>query len=238
MASRQTFRLASVALTLAASAFASVVPPVTASAGSAFTITFNGLASVPCVGNPALPCPVPFEPLSSVIRFSDFAFANASGNRTLVTFRADVSNTSTAPLVSSVVTTIGFNTTPSIERFGNTVSGAFNVITVQDTFPGFGQVEFCFAEVLNCGGAGSLSGVNQGTTETAYASLYLAGSGHTEFTIDQLYVRYRGLTGVTGIFNGIGNPVPEPGAYVVMTACLGFIGFRRWNSRKAAKTVA
>lgn len=217
-----------------ASLFANPVPPITVTAGSAFTVTFDGRAAVPCVGSPTTICTIPFEPLSSVIRFSDFAFTNASGNRTMVTFRADVSNTSTAPLLSSVITTVAFNTTPSILRSGNSVSGAFDTIAVYDSFPGYGNVEFCLADLGNCAGSGSLAGVSQGNTGTAYASLYFAGSGLDTLTIDSLFVRYRGLTGVPGIFNGFGNPVPEPAEYLVLTACLGLIGFRQFRRNKAA----
>jgi hypothetical protein len=92
--------------------------------------------------------------------------------------------------------------------------------------PGFGQVEFCLSDVGNCAGSGSPAGVAQQTTSTAYASLYFAGAGLDSLTIDSLFVRYKGLTGVPGIFNGIGSPVPEPGAYLVLSACLGFLAFR------------
>jgi hypothetical protein len=101
--------------------FADVVPPVTAVAGSAFTVNFNGYATQPCPGDPNLPCPVLYEPLSATIRFSDFAFTNVSGDRTQVTFRADISNTSTAPLLTSFISNVGFNTTPTILNSGNTV---------------------------------------------------------------------------------------------------------------------
>jgi hypothetical protein len=222
-------RFSTLSALLAASAmtvFADVVPPVTATAGSAFTVNFNGYASLPCAGDPNLPCPVLYEPLSPTIRFSDFAFTNVSGNRTQVTFRADVSNTSTAPLLTSYLSNVGFNTTPTILNSGNSVSGAYDTIVVSDTQPGFGQVEFCFSDVGNCAGSGSPAGVAQQTTSSAYASLYFAGSGLDSLTIDNIFVRYKGLTGVPGIFNGIGSPVPEPGAYLVLSACLGFLAFR------------
>lgn len=214
--------------------FANVVPPITATAGSAFTVNFDGHVAVPCPGNPTLICSVPYEPLSSVINFSDFAFTNASGNRTLVTFRADVSNTSTAPLLTSVLTTVSFNTTPTIMSSGNSVSGAFDTVAINGNFVGYGNVEFCFAGSPNCAGVGPIEGIAQQTTGTAYASLYFAGSGITELTIDQLYVRYQGLTGVPGIFNGFGNPVPEPGAYAVLALGLGLLGYRRFARQATA----
>ncbi len=213
-------KLFAIALLSCGAALASPVP-VTVTAGSAFSIPFDGRPTLP-TDPPTIGPSVGY--LSSVIHFSDFAFTDISGAQTRMDFRMDVLNTSTAPLTSSLLTVIGFNTTPDV--VGGNVLGAYDTIYRYDTFPGVGLVEFCVTGSLNCGGVGlpSGAGVEQGTGETAYASLFFNGAGLTEITIDNAFVRYQNLTGVAGVFNGTGYPVPEPAPYIVLTLGLFLLG--------------
>ncbi len=208
------------ALLSCGAALASPVP-VTVTAGSAFTIQFDGRPTLPTDSPTAGPS---VGYLSSVIHFSDFAFTDRGAARTRMDFRMDVFNTSTAPLTSSLLTAIGFNTTPDVVR-GN-VTGAYDTIYRYDTFPGVGLVEFCVTGSRNCGGVNLApgAGVEQGTGATAYASLFFNGAGLTAVTIDNAFVRYQNLTGVAGVFNGTGHPVPEPASYVVLTLGLFLLG--------------
>jgi hypothetical protein len=211
--------LAATVVLCATPLFAGVVPPIDVSNGSAFTVHFNGLAG--------FPIPTELPALSATVRFSDFVFSDVVGSDTTqVTFRADVSNTSQAPLTSSFISAFGFDTNPTILTFDDhNVTGAFDHVNTRGFIPAIGRVEFCLSEEKSCEGNGSI-GINQGTTETAYATLYFAGAGLTELTIEGLSIRYQGLTGVPEMFNGVGSPVPEPVAFVVLAAGIGLIALR------------
>lgn len=208
-------------LGLTVSAFAAPVPPIVVNAGDSFGVTFDGRITLPTTP-PTLGPRVDF--LSSLINFSEFAFVDEVAlSRTRVDFRMDVFNTSTAPLTASTVSVVGFNTTPTIT--GGSATGIFGTVYRADVLPGAGLVEFCTSTTLSC--AGTSAGVSQGTGGTAYVSLYFAGAGLTSLTIDDLAVRYVGLTGVRDAFNGVGAPVPEPIAYVVLVLGLIAIVVRR-----------
>jgi hypothetical protein len=205
---------------LCGAAFAAPVP-VAVTAGSSFSIALDGHPTLqtdpPSVGGPV-------DYLSSVIYFSDFAFFDVGGGLTRLDLQMDVYNTSSAPLTSSLLSVIGFETTPNIT--GGSVTGAYDTVYRLDSFPGVGIVEFCVTGSLNCAGADLApgEGVEQGTGETAYASLFFNGAGLTEITIENVFVRYQNLTGVPNVFNGTGYPVPEPGAYLVLAVGLLLTG--------------
>lgn len=193
------------------------VPPIVVNPGDAFTMLFDGRITLPTTPPTSGPS-VSF--LSAMINFSDFTFVDEVAlNRTRVDFRMDVSNTSGAPLTASSISSVGFNTTPTIT--GGSSSGVFNTVYRNDVLPGAGLVEFCTTTVLNCAGIGA-TGVSQGATGTAYASLFFSGTGLTSLTIDDAFIRYQDLAGVAGAFNGLGSPVPEPAAIIVLA--LGLVG--------------
>lgn len=211
--------LATFALLTVGSAFGAPVP-VTVTSGGAFVLTFNGSPTLqtnpPTVGDPV-------SYLSSVIYFSDFSFTGVTGDQTRVDFQMDAYNTSGAPLTGSILSVIGFNTTPTISGTQNSVTGAFDTIYRADTLPGVGTVEFCVSDVMNCAGVGG-GGIAQGTGGTAYVSLFFNAANLSSLTFDDVFVRYQNLTGVNGVFNGVGSPVPEASAYVVLFAGFVLIG--------------
>jgi len=107
------------------------------------------------------------------------------------------------------------------------------VFTVVNTGnqPNVGTVEFCFTTV-NCAG-GASGGVTQGNTAGGSATIYFAGS-ISQFDIDQLSVRYQSVSCVAGTTSNCpgsasglvenGGEVPEPGAWVMMSAGLALLG--------------
>jgi len=200
--------------------FAGLVPPITATAGSSFVVDYDGFG-----GNPVHT----ILGLTSQVTFSNFTFTNqASYNRTRVTFQAHIENTSGGPVTGSRVSGMGFKTTPDILRSApNSVSGVFDNVTTNGNMPnGIGRVEFCFSDV-NCAGGGG-GGVTLGNEGTAYATLYFRNTGITSLTFDELYVRYQSITGVRHITSASGGPVvPEPAAYVVLSAGFAIIALRR-----------
>src|SRR5688572_4995348 len=86
-------------------ATAGVTLPVTATAGSSFTVDFNGHTTSSNI----------IDGLTSAVTFSNFSFTdNSLFNWTRVQFQAEVTNNSSAPITASRVSGLGFRTSPNL----------------------------------------------------------------------------------------------------------------------------
>lgn len=185
--------------------------PITVTTGSSVLFDMNGFDGNGVVNG-----------LSSQVTLSGFLFANVSGN-TRVDFNYSIYNDSSAPISTSRVSTLAFNTTPNLLTTpAPVVSGVFNTVNSGNQ-PNVGIVEFCFTAV-NCAGGGS-AGVTKGNTGGGSASIYFAGS-LSQFAIDQISVRYQSVSCVSGTTSNCpgsasglvesGGNVPEPGTWVML----------------------
>jgi len=200
------------------------IPPIDATPGSSFVVSFDGRGFTPA--SPTVPVLIPS--LTANSRFSNFVFTDDfANNRTRVTFTTEINFNGSAPLTGGQVHSIGFNTTPTIQAGGNTVSGAFDTVNIHQALPGPTNVEFCFADTTDCAGNLGGTGVALGSVGTAYASLYFGGTGLRTLTFDNMYIRYMNLSGIPGVYNGLGSPVPEAAHYIVLSAGLALVGLRR-----------
>lgn len=200
---------------------AGVTLPVTATAGSTFTVDFDGYGGSPVQT---------VTGLTSSATFSNFAFTDfTSTNRTRITFEALIANDSSGPITASRVSGLGFRTTRDIDRSAsNSVTGVFDNVSYNGNMPvGIGRVEFCLSNV-NCAGSGG-DGVTLGNTGTAYASIFVAGTGVRELQFDDMFVRYQSIAGApNGVTSAVGAPVvPEPASYVVLSLGLGAVALRK-----------
>ena len=195
--------------------------PITATTGSDFTVDYDAIGGSPVVS---------IDGLSAQVRYYDFNFAyDAIGDVTTVGFDFDVYNNSSLPILTSRISTIGFNTTPNVVLGSSSVSGIFN--TVNDgNVPNQGVVELCFTGV-NCAGGGR-GGVGIGDTLSGLASLSFLGEWDS-FDFDNFTVRYQSVSCTDAFVNSGGicpgsasgsytTKVPEPG--VVGLLAMGLIG--------------
>lgn len=180
--------------------------PITATSGSSFTVDYDGIGGSP-VGS--------ISGLTASIDYYNFLFTYDGSSQTTLTFDFNVRNTSSSPVSTSRVSTMGFNTTPDI--LSASVSGIFsNADTSGGNVPNQGFVEFCFSNV-NCAGGGG-GGVTIGNSALGAASLLFAGNV-ASLDFDMFTVRYQSLTCIAGFSgncpgsaSGRGHEsVPEPG---------------------------
>lgn len=212
-------------------AFTANAVPITATSSSDFTIKYDGIG-----GNPVSVV----NGLSAEVRFHNFSFSD-DGSNTTVIFDFDIFNTSSNPVETSRVSTLGFDTTPDIES-GSSVSGVFDTVTYSGNVPNQGRLEFCFSDV-NCAGGGS-GGVtigqvlgNEGTAMLLYDGVLSA------VTFDKFTVRYQSVSCITGYTgncpgsaSGSGSSIPEPGTFALLS--LGLVGvsaFRLRNKKAVSK---
>lgn len=204
--------------------------PITATTGSDFTVNFDSIGGTPVAS---------IDGLSASARFYDFAFGyDQSLNKTTLTFDFDLTNTSSLPILTSRVTTVGFLTTPNVILGDSSVSGLFDKVN-SGNVPNQGVVDFCFTSV-NCAGGGN-GGVDLGNTATGFATLAFLGD-FSSINFDDFTVRYQSVTCLNEyIVNGgncpgsaSGGPVtnvPEPG--IVALLAVGLLGMSAVRRKKA-----
>jgi hypothetical protein len=207
------------ALVAALSAANAGALPITATAGSDFDIYYNYDGAG----------------LAGEVRFYDFAFA-AGATDTNVTFKFDIFNASLDPVVASRISGLGFDTTPTIDPTGSSLTGVFNKISYSGNVPGAGTLEFCFS-TNNCAG-GASGGVSFGQESLGNtATLNFLGS-LTSLQFDRFTMRWQdvscieGYTGTCGSPSGTGTEtpptsVPEPGTLGLLGAGLLGLGIVR-----------
>ena len=200
--------------------------PITVTSGSDFTVDYDAIGGDPVIS---------IDGLSASVRYYDFAFMyNSRNTYTMMEFSFDVTNTSTDPIYTSRVSSLGFNTTPDLVTAESSVDGIFAKID-SGNVPNQGVVEFCFTGV-NCAGGGS-GGVELGYTATGSAYLVFEGV-YSSIDFDFFTVRYQSISFVDGrcirdvdeeglekcadSASGSSTEVPEPG--MVGLLAIGLLG--------------
>ena len=160
--------------------------PITATTGSDFTINYDSIG-----GDPA----TSVDGLSASVNFYDFTFTlddtDLNNVFTTVGFSFDVTNTSTAPILTSRVSTLGFSTNPDVIVDDSSVSGIFDTVSGPGNVPNQGTVEFCFSDV-NCAGGGS-AGVEINSSALG-ASLLIYAGDIASVDFDQFSIRYQSVS--------------------------------------------
>ena len=204
---------------MALAGFNAYALPIIATSGSDFTVEYDAIGGDPVAS---------VDGLSASVRYYDFAFAY-EGPLTMMSFSFDVTNDSTDPILTSRISTLGFNTTPDLVYAGSHVSGIYSVIS-DGNVPNQGVVDFCFTDV-NCAGGGS-GGVDIGDTATGSAWLIFAGE-FSEISFDNFTVRYQDVTCDRSFTGNCPNSasgsatVPEPDMVALLAIGLLGIGVTR-----------
>lgn len=212
----------------AASQFVGSTATLDATDDFSWTVFFNGLSDATTV--------VPG--LTSKIVFDFLSVTNAGKT---YNFNYSITNTSSAPILTSRVSSFGFNSNPDIQ--GGTVSGVFNDIDVASSYPAqFGNIDICFNDTPGptCNGGGG-GGVDFGMTAGGSFSLtYANAPAGGIVTLDNFGVRYQSITGAGQVTSAVGRatrtppppPVPEPATWMMMLAGLGIIGSAMRRKRR------
>eukprot|EP01037_Dinobryon_pediforme_P010361 gene10361-10428_t len=209
---KQTLLIAAAALStlaVAGAAHADTIALGAGDIGSSFMLNYNGYS-----GSTAI---------SGLTGATTFTLTGISGNS--YNFDYSVSNTTSAPVTGSRISSFAFDTNPTIASATST--GAFAYTTLNSNYPnGIGTVDVCFkdAQTGSCAGGGS-GGLTLGQTGTGSFSLTFS-QPVSSLTLGNFYVRYQSITGVNGISSASGNgtlsstssstssggtSVPEPG---------------------------
>ena len=221
-------------LAIASPALADSITFDSSNVGTAYTLNYNGFSGGTTIGG--------------LTGSTTFTLTGISGNN--YTFDYSVTNTSSAPVTDSRISSFAFNTDPTIA--GATSTGAFSYTTLNSTYPNaIGSVDVCFkdAQTGSCAGGGS-GGLTLGQTGTGSFTLSFS-QPVSSLTLSDFYVRYQSITGVPGISSASGSgtlssstssggtPVPEPGMLGLMAGGLVVLGLaqrRRRPARQALRT--
>ncbi|OYU37335.1 cistern family PEP-CTERM protein [Novosphingobium sp. PASSN1] len=181
-----------------------------------------------------------------------FTLTGVSGND--YSFSYAVSNTTSAPVSDSRISSFAFNSDPTIT--GASSTGAYSYTQLSSNYPnGIGTVDVCFKDASTgaCAGGGS-GGLTAGQSGTGDFTLSFA-SPVSALTLSDFYVRYQSIVGVPGVSSASGagtissstsstsggsttsggTQVPEPGMLGLFGA--GIIGLALARRRRAAVRV-
>lgn len=194
--------------------------------GTSFTLDYNGFSSGTAI--------------SGLTGSTTFTLTGITGNT--YNFDYAVSNTSSAPVTGSRISSFAFNTDPTIASASST--GAYSYTTLSSTYPnGIGSVDVCFkdASTGSCAGGGG-GGLDIGQTGSGTFALGFS-SPVSSLTLSDFYVRYQSISGVPGISSASGagtlssttsssstsggTPVPEPGMLGLFGAGVIGLAFAR-----------
>lgn len=189
--------------------------------GTSFTLDYNGFSSGTAI--------------SGLTGSTTFTLTGITGNT--YNFDYTVSNTSSAPVTGSRISSFAFNTDPTIASASST--GAYSYTTLSSTYPnGIGSVDVCFkdASTGSCAGGGG-GGLDIGQTGSGTFALGFS-SPVSSLTLSDFYVRYQSISGVPGISSASGagtlssttsggTPVPEPGMLGLFGAGVIGLAFAR-----------
>ena len=198
----------------AAPALADAITLDASKAGTTYTLNYDGFSDGTTV--------------SGLSGSTALTLTGISGND--YNFSYSVSNTSSAPITGSRISSFALNTDPNITAATST--GAFAYTTLNSTYPnGIGAIDVCFkdASTGSCAGGGS-GGLAQGQTGTGTFKLSFS-SPVSSLTLSDFYVRYQSISGAGNVTSASGSgtltstggtSVPEPGMLGLLS--LGLIG--------------
>lgn len=194
-------------------------------AGGVAVVNFDGFGGDPAAVIPGLTSSITFT-------FNGSSF-NAGTNRSTFNFSYDVLNSASAPITDSRISLFGFSTNPDLT--GATSTGVFDFADISGgNVPNHGVVEICFRTQPggSCAGGGG-GGVDQGDNGIGTFALTVAGL-QSSITLDDLVLRYQGISGAGNVGSAIGRPnvVPEPGTWAMMLLGFGATGFALRRSRR------
>lgn len=214
----------------AAPAMADAITLGAGNIGTNYTLNYNGFSDGTTI--------------SGLTGSTTFTLTGISGND--YTFGYSVSNTSSAPITGSRISSFAFNTNPDIASASST--GAFSYTTLNSNYPnGIGTVDVCFKDAAtgSCAGGGS-GGLLLGDSGTGAFTLSFS-QPISSLTLSDFYLRYQSISGagnvtsasgagtLTGTTSG-GTTVPEPGMLGLLS--LGLIGTALLRRRRHTALVA
>ena len=209
----------------AAPAMADAITFDTSDVGTPYTLNYNGFSSGTTV--------------SGLTGSTTFTLTSILGND--YRFSYSVTNTSSAPITGSRISSFAFNADPNITSATST--GAFSFTTLNSTYPnGIGAVDVCFkdANTGSCAGGGG-GGLAQGATGIGNFVLSFA-QPIAALTLSDFYVRYQSITGAGTVSsaNGSGTlsssggtSVPEPGMLGLLSLTLIAVAVTRRRRQSA-----